>query len=175
LTVSLSEKRIVGQVLGGGAVVGVWRIALREQDDPPCRTGRRCHPETNQIKEGMDLSMVGSSRLVTGGVDTHLEVNVAAVLDRIGGLLGTASFPTTVEGNRQLLKWMAGFGRVVGVGVEGTGSYGWWAVRVVRRQGADTHVGATVSMGDKTPLADLVVLAAQHAVPIPSWGAKNTA
>jgi transposase len=61
---------------------------------------------------------------VTGGVDTHLDVNVAAVLDRVGGLLGTESFPTTVEGNRRLLKWMAGFGPVAKVGVEGTSSYG---------------------------------------------------
>jgi transposase len=68
--------------------------------------------------------MVGRSRLVTGGVDTHLEVNVAAVLDRIGGLLGTESFATTPDGNRRLLKWMQGFGPVAKVGVEGTGSYG---------------------------------------------------
>ena len=39
LTVSLSAgEQFVGQVLGGGAVVGVRRIALLEQDDPPCRT-----------------------------------------------------------------------------------------------------------------------------------------
>jgi transposase len=68
--------------------------------------------------------MLGRSRPVTGGVDTHLDVNVAAVLDRVGGLLGTESFPTTVEGNRRLLKWMAGFGPVAKVGVEGTSSYG---------------------------------------------------
>ena len=33
--------------------------------------------------------------LITGGVDTHLDVHVAAALDQIGGLLGTASFATT--------------------------------------------------------------------------------
>jgi hypothetical protein len=70
----------------------------------------------------MDVTMVGRSRPVTGGVDTHLDVNVAAVLDRVGGLLGTESFPTTVEGNRQLMKWMAGFGAIAKIGVEGTGS-----------------------------------------------------
>ena len=84
---------------------------------------RRCHPEPNR-KEGMDWSMLGRSRQVTGGVDTHLDVNVAAVLDGIGGLLGVESFPTTPEGHRRLLEWMAGFGRVAQVGVEGTGSYG---------------------------------------------------
>ena|SRR3974390_1441870 len=85
----------------------------------------------------MDLSMVGSSRLVTGGVDTHLEVNVAAVLNRIGGLLGTESFPTTMEGNRQLLKWMAGHGRVARVGVEGTSSYGAPLARFLAEAGVE--------------------------------------
>ena len=36
--------------------------------------------------------------LITGGVDTHLDVHVAAALDPIGGLLGTESFPTTPAG-----------------------------------------------------------------------------
>ena len=38
------------------------------------------------------------TRAVTGGVDTHLDVHVAAVLDDIGGLLGVESFPTTAVG-----------------------------------------------------------------------------
>jgi transposase len=61
---------------------------------------------------------------VTGGVDTHLDVHVAAALDEIGGLLGTASFRADAAGYRQLLGWLRGFGDVVKVGVEGTGSYG---------------------------------------------------
>jgi hypothetical protein len=32
---------------------------------------------------------------VTGGVDTHADMHVAAALDRIGGLLGVAEFPVT--------------------------------------------------------------------------------
>jgi len=36
--------------------------------------------------------------VVTGGVDTHLDVHVVAALDPIGGLLGTASFATTPVG-----------------------------------------------------------------------------
>ena len=61
---------------------------------------------------------------VTGGVDTHLDVHVAAALDEIGGLLGTAAFRADAAGYRQLLGWLRGFGDVVRVGVEGTGSYG---------------------------------------------------
>ena len=61
---------------------------------------------------------------ITGGVDTHLEVHVAAVLDDHGGLLGTASFATTPDGYRELADWLTSFGEIVVVGVEGTGSYG---------------------------------------------------
>jgi hypothetical protein len=61
---------------------------------------------------------------VTGGVDTHLDVHVAAAVDHLGGVLGTASFPTTTSGYRQLLRWLRSFGPVHAVGVEGTGSYG---------------------------------------------------
>ena len=61
---------------------------------------------------------------ITGGVDTHLDVHVAAALDAIGGLLGVESFPADGPGYHRLLKWLQSFGTVVLVGVEGTGSYG---------------------------------------------------
>ncbi|MDQ1426700.1 MAG: transposase [Acidimicrobiaceae bacterium] len=64
------------------------------------------------------------SRTVTGGVDTHADVHVAAALDPIGGLLGVEEFPTTPAGYAALLGWLAGFGMVELVGIEGTGSYG---------------------------------------------------
>src|SRR3954467_6195251 len=61
---------------------------------------------------------------VTGGVDTHLDVHVAAAISHLGGVMGTKSFPTTAAGYRQLLRWRAAFGPIHAVGVEGTGSYG---------------------------------------------------
>lgn len=61
---------------------------------------------------------------VTGGVDTHGEVHVAATIDPTGRILGTSSFPTTPAGYRALLRWLRRHGRVARVGVEGTGSYG---------------------------------------------------
>src|SRR5436190_10584123 len=61
---------------------------------------------------------------VTGGVDTHAEVNVAAAVDQIGRVLGTEQFPTTTAGHRMLLAWLRHHGELVKVGVEGTGSYG---------------------------------------------------
>jgi transposase len=85
----------------------------------------------------MALSIVDSSRPVTSGVDTHLDVNVAAVLDGIGGLLGVEQFPTTAAGNKALLGWFTTFGTVVKVGVEGTGSYGAPLARYLRRAGVE--------------------------------------
>ena len=72
----------------------------------------------------MTVTIVDAARPVTGGVDTHLDLNVAAALDAIGGLLAVAEFPTTLAGHRALLGWLSGFGPVARVGVEGTGSRG---------------------------------------------------
>jgi transposase len=63
-------------------------------------------------------------RAITGGVDTHADVHVAAALDPIGGLLGVREFPATTAGYARLLGWLGGFGTVALVGIEGTGSYG---------------------------------------------------
>lgn len=70
------------------------------------------------------MVIVDSPRLIVGGVDTHRDVNVAAVVDMNGGLLGVESFPTTGDGHRLLASWMAGFGTIERVGIEGTGAYG---------------------------------------------------
>jgi transposase len=72
----------------------------------------------------MAMTIVEGPRLVTGGVDTHLDVHVAAALDATGGLLGVESFPTTTKGFAELHRWLAGFGELTQVGVEGTGAYG---------------------------------------------------
>jgi transposase len=72
---------------------------------------------------------------VTGGVDTHAEVHVAAALDPIGGLLGVREFPVSPAGYARLLDWLGGFGTVCLVGIEGTGSYGAGLARHVTAAG----------------------------------------
>jgi transposase len=72
---------------------------------------------------------------ITGGVDTHLDVHVAAALDERGALLAVESFDTTPAGYRALLDWLRSFGEVVLVGVEGTGSYGAGLTRHLHAQG----------------------------------------
>src|SRR5690349_17463567 len=69
-------------------------------------------------------TMVEDARVITGGVDTHADMHVAAALDPIGGLLGVQEFPATAGGYAGLLGWLGGFGTVALVGIEGTGSYG---------------------------------------------------
>ena len=49
------------------------------------------------------MTIVEAARAVTGGIDTHGEVHVAAVLDEVGGLLGTQSFRADPDGYSDLL------------------------------------------------------------------------
>ncbi|MEA2900805.1 MAG: transposase [Actinomycetota bacterium] len=72
---------------------------------------------------------------ITAGVDTHLDVHVAAALNAVGGLLGVESFPADGAGYRRLLSWLQSFGAVVLVGVEGTGSYGAGLTRHLQAKG----------------------------------------
>lgn len=61
---------------------------------------------------------------VIGGVDTHKDIHVAAVVDELGRLLATESFPTTRHGYRRLHAWLRSHGDIAAVGVEGCGSWG---------------------------------------------------
>jgi transposase len=69
------------------------------------------------------------TRAITGGVDTHADMHVAAALDPVGGLLGVEA------GYAHLLDWLRGFGTVCLVGIEGTGSYGAGLARHVASAG----------------------------------------
>src|SRR5271165_2883137 len=54
----------------------------------------------------------GRERHIVGGVDTHKDLHVAAVVDEQDRILGTRSFPTTRQGYRQMLAWMRTFGEL---------------------------------------------------------------
>ena len=69
------------------------------------------------------------------GVDTHKDVHVAVVLDRLGRRLAVRGFPATDAGNTQLVRWLAGLGPVTDAGVEGTGSYGYRLSRLLADAG----------------------------------------
>jgi transposase len=69
------------------------------------------------------------------GVDTHKHIHVTAVLDPIGGVLGTLTIATDTGGFRQLLSWATSFGQIIAFGIEGTGSYGAALASFIRRHG----------------------------------------
>jgi transposase len=81
------------------------------------------------------MTMPTIARRITGGVDTHLDIHVAAALDGKGALLGVESFPTTPAGYRALLRWLRRLGTVELVGIEGTGSYGAGLTRHLHNEG----------------------------------------
>ena len=68
--------------------------------------------------------MAEPQRVVYGGVDTHKDFHVAAVIDDIGRILGTETFPANAAGYRRLERWLERHGQIAKVGVEGTGCYG---------------------------------------------------
>ena len=71
------------------------------------------------------------------GVDTHKDVHVAVLLDRLGRYLATASFATTDAANRDLVTWTQRYGQVTTAGVEGTGSYGYRLAQHLNSHGID--------------------------------------
>ena len=82
--------------------------------------------------------MTSPDRRVTGGVDTHGDVHVAAALDSVTGRhLDTTSFPTTTAGYVGLLEWLRGLGELDAVGIESTGSYGAGLMRHLVAEGVE--------------------------------------
>lgn len=71
------------------------------------------------------------------GVDTHRDTHTAALLDALGRVLATATFPTTRRGVRGLIRWAQNLGTVRRAGVEGTGSYGASLTRALLLEGIE--------------------------------------
>jgi transposase len=95
----------------------------------------------------MDTESMG--RRVVGGVDTHKDLHVAAIVDERDRVLATASFATTRQGYRQLLAWMRSFGEVQRVGVESTGSYGAGLLRFMQQAGVEVLEVTTPDAHDR--------------------------
>jgi len=108
-----------------------------------CPPSRQVGCLPDPLAQGEDTIM---GTQITGGVDTHLDVHVAAALDDRGGLLATESFDTTAAGYQQLAVWLASFGEVVLVGsykyddanTEGQDAYALTNVRAGVRKGRVT-------------------------------------
>lgn len=61
---------------------------------------------------------------VFGGIDTHADTIHVAAIDPWGRELDDKEFPTTPRGYAQALDFLASFGEVTAIGIEGTSSYG---------------------------------------------------
>jgi len=86
---------------------------------------------------------------VIGGVDTHKDLHVAAVVDERDRVLGSQSFATTRQGYRQMLAWMGSFGEVQRIGIESTGSYGAGLLRFVQTVGIEVLEVTTPDRHDR--------------------------
>lgn len=65
----------------------------------------------------------------------HKDTHHVAVIDEHGRPLGDREFRATGTGYRKIIDYLRGFGLVVAVAVEGTGSYGAELARILRRAG----------------------------------------
>jgi transposase len=72
------------------------------------------------MKQKSSQSPIG----VVGGVDTHRDFHVVVVINMVGHVLGRQRFDANPAGYEALLVWVASFGKVAKIGVEGTGAYG---------------------------------------------------
>jgi transposase len=74
---------------------------------------------------------------IVGGVDTHKDLHVAAVVDEGDRVLESRCFATTRQGYRQMLAWMRSFGALQRIGIESTGSYGAGLLRFMQAAGVE--------------------------------------
>ena len=97
----------------------------------------------------MQVEQSVTNRFVIGGVDTHKDLHVAAVVDEHNRVLGGQCFPTTRHGYKQMLAWMRSFGQLRRVGVEATGTYGAGLLRYLQNAGVEVLEVTTPDSGDR--------------------------
>ena len=97
----------------------------------------------------MEVGQEMAGRRVVGGVDTHKDLHVAAVVDELDRVLGSRSFATTRHGYKQMLTWMRSFGQLRRVGVEATGTYGAGRLRSMQNAGVEVLEVTTPDTHDR--------------------------
>jgi transposase len=101
--------------------------------------------------------------VVVGGVDTHKDLHVAAVVDGHNRVLGSACFASTRHGYKQMLIWMRSFGELARVGVECTGTYGAGLLRYLQQAGITVLEVTTPDKSDRRKRGKDDTLDAQNA------------
>ncbi len=69
------------------------------------------------------------------GVDTHADIHHVAVVTEYGKPIADQAFLTTAAGYREALRFITGFGEVLQIGMEGTGTYGAALTKVLQGEG----------------------------------------
>src|SRR3954468_18173075 len=114
-------------------------------------------------RAAMDIMEGTTGPFVIGGVDTHKELHVAAVVDDHDRLLGSQSFATPRHGYKQMLAWMRSFGSVRRVGIEATGTYGAGLLRYLQKASIEVLEVTTPDKGDRRKRGKSDDLDAQNA------------
>jgi transposase len=104
------------------------------------------HGRTRRLIMDWEAAM---PRRVVGGVDTHKDLHVAAVVDEQERVLGTRCFATTRQGYGQMLAWMRSLGDVQRIGIESTGSYGAGLLRFMQHAGIEVLEVTTPDTHDR--------------------------
>lgn len=127
------------------------------------------------------LTMADQRAEVILGVDTHLDVNAAALSDPLGRTIATTTVAATLAGHRELLAWARKHGELRRAGVEGTGSYGASLARFLAGEGVEVlevtratrrsrrHLGKTDTR-DAEAAARAVLVGETRALPKPRDG-----
>ena len=90
-----------------------------------------------------------SAGRIVGGVDTHKDLHVAAVVDELDRVLASQCFATTRDGYKQMLAWMGAFGSLQRVGIEATGTYGAGLLRYMQKAGIEVLEVTTPDKQDR--------------------------
>jgi transposase len=72
---------------------------------------------------------------VIAGIDTHADTHHVALISETGTHLANKEFLAVGSGYRNIMEFITGFGPVIAVGVEGTGSYGAELARTLTKEG----------------------------------------
>ena len=92
-----------------------------------------------------------TSPIIIGGVDTHKDLHVAAVVDAQDRVIATEWFSTTRAGYRAMLRWMRAHGDIARVGIECTGSYGAGLMRHLDAAGIEVLEVTAANAARTTP------------------------
>lgn len=113
------------------------------------------------------------ARRVVGGVDTHKDLHIAAVVDEQDRILGSECFASTRQGYRQMLAWMRSFGEVARVGVECTGTYGAGLLRYLQQSGTTVLEVTGIDKTDRRKRGKDDVIDAENAAHA-AWAGRRT-